>query len=247
LRLFVNFTWRSLLLEINGFMSERKRIALYGGTFDPVHNGHLAVAQNVLQLFALDELLFIPAHVAPHKRERAVTPALKRYAMLALATQGEERLHISSIELDAPERPYTIDTLARLAQQLGPQARLFFMMGADSWADITTWREWERLLLSSDHIVVTRPGYEFDAGHVTEKVRGRIVDLRGASTQKVAREAGAGAGMKIFLTDAVLMDVSATAIRRAVREGRSQELSTLVAPPVADFIGKYGLYTEREA
>src|ERR1043165_7316990 len=127
-------------------MSERKRIALYGGTFDPVHNGHLAIAQNVLRLFALDELLFIPAHIAPHKRERAVTPALKRYAMLALATQSEERMRISSIELDAPERPYTIDTLARLRERLGPQARLFFMMGADSWADITTWREWERLL-----------------------------------------------------------------------------------------------------
>jgi nicotinate-nucleotide adenylyltransferase len=228
-------------------MSERKRIALYGGTFDPVHNGHLAVAQNVLRLFALDELLFIPAHVAPHKRERTVTPALKRYAMLALATQSEERLRISGIELDAPERPYTIDTLARLKEQLGPQARLFFIMGADSWADITTWREWEKLLLASDHIVVTRPGYDFDAGHVTEKVRERIVDLRGASMEKAALEAGMGRDMKIYLTDAVLMDVSATTIRRAQREGRTREVRELVPPEVADFIKKYGLYTEREA
>jgi nicotinate-nucleotide adenylyltransferase len=228
-------------------MSERKRIALYGGTFDPVHNGHLAVAQNVLRLFALDELLFIPAHVAPHKRERNVSPGVMRYAMLALATQSEERLLISSIELDAPERPYTIDTLARLEQQLGPQARLFFMMGADSWADITTWREWERLLLECDHIVVTRPGYEFDAGHVTEEVRERLIDLRGASSEKVAREVSENAGMKIYLTDAVLMDVSATEIRRAAREGLSREVRELVPPPVADFIGKYGLYTEREA
>jgi nicotinate-nucleotide adenylyltransferase len=226
-------------------MSERKRIALYGGTFDPVHNGHLAVAQNVLRLFALDELLFIPAHIAPHKRERAVTPALKRYAMLALATQSEERMRISSIELDAPERPYTIDTLARLQERLGPQARLFFMMGADSWADITTWREWERLLMASDHIVITRPGYDFKAAHVTDRVRERIVDLRGASTEKVAREVEAG--MKIYLTDAVLMDVSATAIRRAARDGRASEVSALVSPQVADFIRKYGLYTETEA
>jgi len=226
-------------------MSERKRIALYGGTFDPVHNGHLAIAQNVLRLFALDELLFIPAHIAPHKRERAVTPALKRYAMLALATQSEERMRISSIELDAPERPYTIDTLARLRERLGPQARLFFMMGADSWADITTWREWERLLLASDHIVITRPGYDFKAEHVTDRVLERIVDLRGASMEKVAREVEAG--MKIYVTDTVLMDVSATAIRRAAREGRAREVSALVPPPVADFIRKYGLYTETEA
>ncbi|HVG31499.1 MAG TPA: nicotinate-nucleotide adenylyltransferase [Pyrinomonadaceae bacterium] len=228
-------------------MSERKRIALYGGTFDPVHNGHLAVAQNVLRLFALDELLFIPAHIAPHKRERSVSAGLMRYAMLALATQSEERLRISSIELDAPERPYTIDTLARLQEQLGPQARLFFMMGADSWADITTWREWERLLLACDHIVITRPGYEFDAGHVTETVRERLVDLRGASTETVARQLSESAGMKIYLTDAVLMDVSATEIRRAAREGRAAKVRELVPPPVADFIRKYGLYTEREA
>jgi nicotinate-nucleotide adenylyltransferase len=228
-------------------MSERKRIALYGGTFDPVHNGHLAVAQNVLRLFALDELLFIPAHIAPHKRERNVSPALMRYAMLALATHGEERLLISSIELDAPERPYTIDTLARLEQQLGPGARLFFIMGADSWADITTWREWERLLRECDHIVITRPGYDFDAGHVTEEVRTRLIDLRGASREGVAQAVNESAGTKIYLTDAVSMDVSATEIRRAAREGRDGEVRELIPAAVADFIRKYGLYTEREA
>jgi len=228
-------------------MKERRRIALYGGTFDPVHNGHLAVAQNVLELFALDELLFIPAHVAPHKRGRGITPGLQRYAMLALATQNDERLRISTIELDAPERPYTIDTLARLQTEVGPQARLFFMMGADSLADITTWREWERLLLSSDHIIVTRPGYELSMEHVTEGVRARLKDLRGAEAERVAREVQESAGMKIYVTDAVLMDVSATHIRRAARAGLEREVRALVPPPVADYIRKYGLYTEREA
>lgn len=229
-------------------MDERKRIALYGGTFDPVHNGHLAVAQNVLKLFALDEVFFIPAHVAPHKRGRVPTPGLQRYAMLALATQKDERLRISTIELDAPERPYTIDTLARLQSEIGPQeARLFFMMGADSWADITTWREWERLLLASDHIIVTRPGYELSTEHVTDEVRERFKDMRGTEPERVAREMKKSAGMKIYVTDAVLMDVSATAIRRAARAGRDDEVRALVPPPVADYIRKYGLYTEREA
>ena len=161
-------------------MSERKRIALYGGTFDPVHNGHLAVAQNVLRLFALDEILFIPAHVAPHKRERNVSPGLHRYAMLALATQSEERLRSQASSWMRPNGHTRLTRSRASQQQLGPQARLFFMMGADSWAEITTWREWERLLLECDHIVVTRPGYEFDAAHVTEEVRERLVDLRGA-------------------------------------------------------------------
>jgi len=227
-------------------MSGRRRIALYGGTFDPVHVGHIAVAKNVLQYFALDELLFIPAHVAPHKRGRGITtPGLHRYAMLALATQGDERMRISSVELDAPERPYTVETLARFQRDTGPTSRLFFMIGADSWADITTWREWEKLLRLSDHIVVTRPGYEPGVGHVTESVRERIVDLRGARRERIAREVSEATNAKIYLTDAVLMDVSATAIRRAAREGR--ELNRLVPPPVADYIRKYRLYTEKEA
>jgi nicotinate-nucleotide adenylyltransferase len=225
-------------------MTELKRIALYGGTFDPVHVGHLAVAENVLKLFALDQVLFIPAHVAPHKRGRGTTPGLHRYAMLALATQGDERLCVSSIELDAPEKPYTVETLSRLQEQAGAQVRLFFIMGADSWADITTWREWEKLLEMSDHIIVTRPGYELSSEHVPESVRKRITDLRGARTEKVAGEIGDDVGPKLYVTDAVLMDVSATGIRRRVREGRSGELGRLVPAAVADYIRKYRLYTE---
>src|SRR5205085_4097269 len=120
----------------------KRRIALYGGTFDPVHIGHMAVARSLLSLFALDEVLFIPAYVAPHKRERRVSPALDRYAMLALATQGEARFRVSAVEMEAPERPYTVNTLSRFCERVGLEARLFFVMGADSWEEVTTWREW---------------------------------------------------------------------------------------------------------
>lgn len=222
-------------------MKGRKRTALYGGTFDPVHVGHLAIARRLLKLFALDELLFIPAHVAPHKRETAVTPAPQRYAMLVLATQHEWSLRVSTIELDAPERPYTVDTLSRLQAELGPTTRLFFVMGADSWAEIAMWREWERVLTLTDHIIVTRPGYHLNTSHVTPSIRERIVDLRGADQERVSRELDENDDPKIYVTDAVLMDVSATAIRRAAHDG-SDEWSMLVPPPVADYINKYGLY-----
>src|SRR5438105_9613819 len=127
-------------------MERRKRIALYGGTFDPVHLGHVEVARRVAELFEIDELLFVPAQVAPHKTQRDVTPALHRFAMLALATQDEPRLQLSTFELDAPGRGYTVDTLAHFNEQLSDPADLFFIMGADSWSEITSWREWERLL-----------------------------------------------------------------------------------------------------
>jgi nicotinate-nucleotide adenylyltransferase len=222
-----------------------KRIALYGGSFDPVHTGHMSVARNLSELFTLDEVLFIPAHVAPHKRGRQVTPALQRYAMLALATQKESRFRISSVELDAPERPYTVETLAHLQETLGRRARLFFVMGADSWTEIRTWREWERVLEMSEHIVVTRPGYELDTSHVTEALRERIVDVRGATREAVERELAGERGRKIYLTDAVELDISATAIRDAVRTGVGRDLlGKFVAPEVADFIRKYELYRD---
>jgi len=222
----------------------RKRIALYGGTFDPVHVGHLAVARSLLKLFALDEVLFIPAHVAPHKRKSKVTPGWHRYAMLALATQGEARLRISTVELDAPEKPYTVETLSHLATERGQGARFFFVMGADSWSEITTWREWERVLMLTDHIVVTRPGYELETNHVTRAICERLVDLRGLEQGQLAEAIGESESTHIYVTDAVLMDVSATGIRRAVREGRDTEWLALVPPPVAEYMKKYTLYRD---
>ncbi|HEV7376298.1 MAG TPA: nicotinate-nucleotide adenylyltransferase [Pyrinomonadaceae bacterium] len=223
----------------------KKRIALYGGTFDPVHIGHIAVAHGLSKLFVLDEVLFVPAALAPHKRESKVTPAFHRYAMLALATQHEPLMRISTIELDAPERPYTFETLARMQEDMGSEAQLFFVMGADSWMEITTWREWERVLTLTNHIVVARPGYEWDALHVTPEIRERIVDLRrGADTERMAREIDSSERAKIYITDAVNIDVSATMIRRAVRQGLDTDWLRLVTTSVADYIRKYGLYRE---
>jgi nicotinate-nucleotide adenylyltransferase len=222
----------------------KKRIALYGGTFDPVHTGHIAVAHGLSKLFALDEVLFIPAALAPHKRESKVTPAFHRYAMLALATQSEPLMRISMVELDAPERPYTFETLSRIKESFGSGAQLFFVMGADSWMEITTWREWERVLMLTNHIVVARPGYEWAAEHVTPSIRERIVDLRGVDAEQMAREIDRGERAKIYITDAVNMDVSATMIRRAVREGMDTDWLRLVTTSVADYIRKYGLYRE---
>jgi nicotinate-nucleotide adenylyltransferase len=200
-------------------MPERKRIALYGGTFDPVHLGHLAVARRVSELFEIEKVVFIPAQIAPHKIGRPVTEPIHRYAMLALATQDDPRLLISTFELDAPNRRYTVDTVAEFQRMLGDDTELFFMMGADSWSEITTWREWERLLKMTNHIVVTRPGY-------------------------AVPPAPEGLGERIFFTDAVMKDISATDIRRLASEGRYDELEQMVPRSVADYIKKYGIYRD---
>ena len=227
-------------------MSVRRRTALYGGTFDPVHVGHTAVARGLLELFGLDDVLFVPAYVAPHKRDRRVSPALDRYAMLALATQDEERFRVSPVELTAPERPYTVETLAHFLDAYGDGTRLFFVMGADSWEEITTWREWERVLALTDQLVVTRPGYELLTGHVTDEIRGRVVDVRGETRERVERELTKEHGARVYLTDVADVRAAATDVRAAVGRGEWGALGALVAPAVAEYIRKYGLYRETD-
>jgi len=199
-------------------MDQRQRIAIYGGTFDPVHVGHLEIGKRISQLFAIDRFLFVPARQAPHKQDRDVSSGFHRYAMLALATQNDPALCISTFELDGAGRQYTVDTLAHFRNRFGESAELFFVMGADSWAEITTWREWEKLTTLANLIVVTRPGFELEAP---------------------AQEPGV---KQVFISDAVMIDVSATEVRQAAREGNEEILNKLVPPEVANYIRKYGLY-----
>ena len=222
-----------------------KRIAFYGGSFDPPHVGHLAIAEKLLEVFALDEFVFIPAFHAPHKKDKKPTSAFHRFAMLALATADEPNIKVSKMELDLPERPYTVETLTRLKSEL-TETEIFFVMGADSWADITTWREWEKVLTLVNIIVVTRPDYEIGFEHVTNEIRERITDLRGKSpaepqSRKEGKSEIRNPKSEIYITDAVQIDVSATEIRQKIKEKRPGWQPD-VPPAVVKYIEKYGLY-----
>jgi nicotinate-nucleotide adenylyltransferase len=224
-------------------MMALRRAAIYGGTFDPVHNGHIEVARRALELFELDEVIFVPACVPPHKRNASITSAFHRFAMLALATEHDERFRISTVELDAPDRPYAVDTVARVQQEPGLSRRIFFMIGADSWAEITTWREWQRLLKMCDLIVVTRPGYDLSKNKPSEA---NVFDARGMSKKEISGLLSSDDEPRVFFTDAAMVDVSATAIRAAARSNdRANDrarLREMVPLPVAGYIEKYGLY-----
>lgn len=199
-------------------MDQRKRIAIYGGTFDPVHMGHLEIGRRVSQVFEIDQFLFVPARQAPHKQDREPTSGNHRYAMLALATQHDPGLCLSTFELDAPGRQYTVDTLTHFRGHFGESAELFFVMGADSWMEITNWREWQKLTTLANLIVITRPGFKLE---VPEPEPGR---------------------KQVFVSDAVMIDVSATQVREAARAGDEEKLNKLVPQGVANYIRKYGLY-----
>ena len=212
-----------------------KKIAFYGGSFDPPHNGHLTIACALTELFELDEFVFIPAFHAPHKKDKNPTAALHRYAMLALATNKESHVRISKIELDAPERPFTFETLSKLKDELN-DVQIFFVMGADSWAEITTWREWQTVLTLTSIIVVTRPNYKIEFSHVTDEIRQRIVDLRRKDNSRLITD-----DSRIYITDAVQLDISATEIRQKIKENKT-DWRELVPNEVAKYIKKYDLY-----
>jgi nicotinate-nucleotide adenylyltransferase len=156
--------------------------------------------------------------------------------MLALATQDEPRISISTLELDHAKRRYTVETLPEIIDQY-VDSEVFFVMGADSWSEITTWRDWEKVLLMTNHIVVTRPGYELGLEHVTDAVRERIVDMRdGAKAPPPSSE------FRIYFTDAVELAVSATAIREDVGADDRLDRDDDVPQEVAKYIEKYELY-----
>jgi nicotinate-nucleotide adenylyltransferase len=215
-----------------------KRIAVLGGTFDPVHNGHLTVARALADQFGLDQFVFLPAFHAPHKPDRNPTSAYHRYAMLAIASREDPKIVISTLELEKQTKRYTVETLPEL-QMIYDDSKLFFVMGADSWMDIRTWKEWETVLKISDHIVVSRPGYDLSFEHVTHEIQNRVVDLRSKTNENLAvfeREAKA-----IYITDAVQFDTSATELRYDLSDGTLDQKDDIPSE-VANYIEKYQLY-----
>ena len=216
-------------------MKER-RLAAFGGTFDPVHIGHIEIARAIVRHFALDQLLIVPASRPPHKDARGITGAHHRYAMAVLATLEEPRVVVSTVELEAPDRPYTFETVERL-RSIFARDRLFFVMGADSFEEINTWREPARLLSSTDVIVITRPGPRVDLAHLDDRFTRSIVDLR---DREEGVQISDDVEHHIYLTGYVNLDVSSTDIRRRICKG--QPIEGLVPSGVAAYIDKYSLY-----
>ena len=216
------------------------RLGALGGTFDPIHNGHIQVARSVARQFSLDQVLMIPAATPPHKDVQSIADAHHRHAMAVLGTVNEPSLFVSTVELEAPERPYTFETIDRISGLYGESAELFFVMGADSFREINTWREPVRVLQSANWVVVTRPGHEIVTTHLPELLRSRIIDLRGGFEARVEDPTERRGVTTTYLLDCVSEDISSTQIRRMV--SARQEITSLVPHLVAGYIEKYELY-----
>jgi nicotinate-nucleotide adenylyltransferase len=222
-------------------------IALFGGTFDPVHRGHLEVARAAVRRFRLQQVLFVPANVPPHKQRQPVSSFHHRFAMLALGTAGEKRFVPSLLEApdgEAANSPsYSILTVRRVKQALGKRDRLFFIIGIDAFLDIATWREPAALLREAEFIVASRPGFSLaDVGNALPESLRPEKRVIAAMRRAPAAESIVLDGVRVHLLADVRVPLSGTNIRSAAASGRS--IAKHVPPAVAEYIRKTHLYQE---
>lgn len=204
-------------------MSDAKRkIGIMGGTFDPIHTGHLVTAEAVRIEYSLDKVLFIPAANPPHKQHSQVTPAFHRYIMTVMATYSNPHFYVSPIELERPGLSYTIDTVLALIEQYGDKTDFYFITGADAMQDLPTWRNIDRLLDLCYFIAATRPGCI-------------------CSLDPVIKQFGIKGRQRIQRLPTPELEISSTDIRERVRQGRS--IKYIVPESVESYIGKEGLYS----
>jgi len=216
-----------------------ERIGLLGGTFNPIHLGHLRAAEEVQEKFSLDTVLFIPSYIPPHKLTTEMAAPEDRLAMVRLAVRGRPCFAGSSIEIEARQTSYSIITLDKVKKAY-PEARLFFIVGVDAFLEIETWKSYRDVLEQCRFIVVSRPGHHLDqAGKVLpEEYRDRILDARGPGRidQRLILK------HQVFLVDIRALDISSTEIRRRIRRG--QPIKGLVPEAVEEYIKNKKLYQE---
>jgi len=231
-------------------------VGLFGGTFDPIHKGHIALARAAKERCGLGRIFFVPANVPPHKQRQPMASYFHRYAMVVLATRDDKEFLPSLLEAPganapaarksppthgAPAANYSIDTVRRLKQTLKKSDRLFFLIGIDAFDEIATWHEAEALFRECEFIVASRPGYSLAdvANALPQSLRPKP-----AVTKPFAKQPAQGdlilPGVSVHLLENVQVNVSATAIRDAVVGQRP--LTKFVEPAVEEYIKKMGLY-----
>lgn len=203
-------------------MGNIKRIGIMGGTFDPIHFGHLITAEEARINFNLDRVIFVPTGNPPHKKDYEVTDPEHRYIMTALATNSNPFFQVSRIEIERRGYSYTVDTLNQFLEIYGKDVSLFFISGADAVLDILTWKNVKGVLDVCTFIAATRPGYP------VKKLEDKLKELKDLY------------GKDVQLLEVTAVAISSTEIRKRVKEGRS--IKYLVPESVEEYILKNGLY-----
>ena len=207
------------------FVQSRRRLGVMGGTFDPIHHGHLVAASEVADLFHLEEVVFVPTGQPWQKHGRHVSPPEDRYLMTVIATASNPRFSVSRVDIDRGGNTYTTDTLRDL-RALHPDSDLYFITGADALASILSWQNVEELFSLARFVGVSRPGYDLDAGHIS------------AAFTSLPSDA-------LALVEVPALAISSSDCRARAAEGRT--IWYLVPDGVVQYVAKRGLYRVLEA
>jgi len=197
-----------------------QRIGILGGTFNPVHLGHLAAAEEVRDRLKLDKVLFVPSFLPPHKSEEDMPSAVQRQEMVRLAIKGNPHFTVSDVEIRRGGRSYTVDTIEAL-HKVHPGAELYFITGLDSFLEIGTWKEWERLMELCSFVVLSREGCRFrDISKLAflNAPEHELAALDGREKEEAVFRTG---NMRVHLERIPFYDISSTDIRARLRAGRS--------------------------
>ncbi len=215
------------------------KLGILGGTFNPIHYGHLAAAEEVSDRLGLQRVLFVPSFIPPHKKDEDMPSVIHRMEMVRLAIADNPLFEPSDIELKRGGMSYTIDTINTLRQSLH-DAELYFITGLDSFLEIQTWNRWEMLMTLCGFVVLSRPGYRFQDLSGIDFMKSAEEELaaldRGLRKQAVVRSRT----YTVFLEMIPLYDISSTDIRRRIKEGRS--IKYLLPDKVENYIIKNKLY-----
>jgi nicotinate-nucleotide adenylyltransferase len=227
-------------------MTSGTRIGILGGTFDPVHSGHIDTALAARRALALDTVLVLPSGTPPHRPAQPLASRFHRFAMTALAVNGRPELMVSDLEIGLTEPCYTFDTLARLQKTGLAAAQIFFITGADAFAEIATWSRYPQVLEMAHFAVVSRPGFPVSVLRTRlPSVASRMRDVPAAASTGVDASAADRSGLEILLVDAATKNVSSTEVRRRLESGAS--VAGLVPEAVETYIVQHRLYARQEA
>ena len=213
-----------------------RRLGLFGGTFNPIHYGHLRSAEEVCEALALDRLWFIPAGHPPHKTAQGITSFEVRLEMSRLAVGDHPVMSVSDLEGRRPGRSYSIETLRQIRLEVGPTWELYFILGLDAILEIATWKDYKDLFAMSHFVVLDRPGY--DRQRLGEVLLGEVHPL--FRPLQGERSFQHPSGHNVVLQETTLMDISGTGIREMVRCGRS--IRYLLPEAVREYIITHKLY-----
>jgi len=211
-------------------------VGLFGGTFDPIHYGHLRAAEEVREGLGLSRVIFIPAALPPHKTRGAVASSAHRMAMVRLAAEPNPDFHVSEAEIRRTGKSYSIETIQYFQLTFRPETSLYFIMGMDAFLEIATWKSVDRLFSLCHFVVMTRPGYVL-------RTLEEIVPLEIARQfcyDSASKCWNHESGYSIIPFEITHLDISATRIRDNIEKGRSVRF--LVPEKVSDYIEKHGFY-----